>query len=388
MSSSDDVLIVGAGPAGSVAAALLARAGARVRLLDRSTFPRDKLCGDTVNPGTVATLARLGLSRAVGGGLPVDGMRLTGPLGAVVEAPYRNGLQGRALLRRDLDWSLLEQAIATGARFEPATPVRRPLVDTTAGAPVVRGVTVGNRREHRLHAPVTLAADGRRSTLAFSLGLARHPHQPRRWAIGGYFENVSGLSSFGEMHVRSGRYVGVAAVPGGLANICLVKPSQPGDWEMDRPARLLVRVLLEDRWLRDRFASARLIRPPVVLGPLAVEVRGTPPSGLLLAGDAGGFIDPMTGDGLGFAVRGGALAAAAALEALENGWSGVHERLTAARREAFAPKWRFNRALRALVGWAPFVKAGDVAARIVPVAIRQAVRLAGDCRAANEAYIV
>src|SRR2546428_7105462 len=77
-----DVLIVGAGPAGSVAATVLARAGARVRLVDRATFPRHKLCGDTVNPGTLALLRRLGLSAHIEErGLPVVGMRLTGGTG-------------------------------------------------------------------------------------------------------------------------------------------------------------------------------------------------------------------------------------------------------------------------------------------------------------------
>src|SRR5262245_4664339 len=82
-----DVLVIGAGPAGCVAATLLARAGARVRMLDRSTFPRPKLCGDTVNPGTVALLRRL---RLAGGletrGLRIDGMAVTGASGTRVEA--------------------------------------------------------------------------------------------------------------------------------------------------------------------------------------------------------------------------------------------------------------------------------------------------------------
>ena len=78
----DDVLIVGAGPAGSVAAAVLARAGARVRLLDRATFPREKLCGDTVNPGTLAILRRLEMAASIEErGLRVDGMRVTGERG-------------------------------------------------------------------------------------------------------------------------------------------------------------------------------------------------------------------------------------------------------------------------------------------------------------------
>ena len=96
-----DVLIVGAGPAGTVAAAVLARSGARVRIVDRARFPRDKLCGDTVNPGTLTILRRLGLAdRLETRGLPITGMILTGADGVAVEAPYPNGLQGRALVRR------------------------------------------------------------------------------------------------------------------------------------------------------------------------------------------------------------------------------------------------------------------------------------------------
>src|SRR2546422_254608 len=121
----DDVLIVGAGPAGAVAATVLARAGARVRLLDRASFPRDKLCGDTINPGTPAALRRLGLAGPIETrGLRVDGMMVTGEWGVKVFCPYPRDLHGRALVRRDLDGALVEQAVAAGALFEPQTVVR------------------------------------------------------------------------------------------------------------------------------------------------------------------------------------------------------------------------------------------------------------------------
>jgi flavin-dependent dehydrogenase len=384
----DDVIIVRAGPAGSVAAAVLARAGARVRLLDRATFPRDKLCGDTVNPGTLAVLRRLGLSKPIDDrGLRVDGMRVTGPRGVAVEGRYPDGLHGRALVRSDLDWALLQLAIDAGARFEPSAPVRRAIVEESEGSRSVCGVAVGlGGREREIRAPVTVAADGRRSTLAFGLGLARHPPRPRRWAIGAYYENAGGMSSLGEMHVRRGRYIGVAAVPGGIANVCLVKPfDAPLHKKPPDPffAALLAAELAGDPLLRARFADARLVQPPVVLGPLAVEVSPTHIRGLLLAGDAAGFIDPMTGDGLRFAVQGGVLAAEAALQCLTEGWNEVHQRLDKARRREFAPKWRFNRALRALVASSRGTAVAGIGARLAPGVLRRIITTAGDCAMAS-----
>jgi flavin-dependent dehydrogenase len=403
-----DVLIVGAGPAGAIAGIVLARAGARVRLVDRADFPRDKLCGDTVNPGTLARLRALGIGGAVEAhGLRVDGMLVTGERGAAIQGVYPNGLSGRAILRRDLDWLLLEAAVTAGCEFEPHVAVREAIVD---GARVAGARAGANGSTRDLRARLTVAADGRRSTLAFGLGLARHPEQPRRWAIGAYFEGVrrpsdgclptddtaenaehaekSTLRSprapgsdgvVGEMHVRRGRYIGVAPVPGGVTNVCLVRPSHAADGDLRDPAALLTEELARDETLRDRFAGARLVTTPVVLGPLAVDVRLAAIDGLLLAGDAAGFIDPITGDGLRFAVRGGELAAAAALDALTHGWKGVHAQLAAMRRREFGGKWRFNRALRTLVASPRGVSAAAATATFAPGVVRAIIARAGDC---------
>jgi len=305
---------------------------------------------------------------------------------------------------------LLQQAIAAGCDYEAAVAVRCATVDESRGVGRVTGVVAGANGHERVQpARVVVAADGRHSTIAFGLGLAQHPKRPRRWAVGGYFENVSPstinaepaepaepaedvdqnarraqralrcTSCFGEMHVRRNCYIGVAPVPGGLTNVCLVRPSGAGDRALADPAGLLTRALAADSQLRDRFADARLVTPPVVLGPLAVESPHTTIDGLLFAGDAAGFIDPMTGDGLRFAVQGGELAAAAALRALDHGWSGVHARLAADRRRAFASKWRFNRALRALVSSAHAIDAAAVATRVAPGILRAVIARAGDC---------
>ncbi len=374
-----DVLVVGAGPAGSIAATVLARAGARVRIVDRATFPRDKLCGDTVNPGTLAMLRRLNVAAAIDTcGLKVAGMRVTGERGVAVEGRYPAGIGGRALLRRDFDWMLLQDALAAGAQFEPGFTVRHAILDANR----VAGVSVSGRGfEGELRARVTIAADGRRSTLAFGLGLARHPARPRRWAIGAYVENTALVGpprDLGEMHVRRGRYIGIAPVPSGLTNVCLVKPWHPGDRALGDPRAELLGELGRDLALRDRFAGARLVGTPSVLGPLAVEVGDASCDGLLLAGDAAGFIDPMTGDGLRFAVRGAEMAAQAAVEALEHGWNGIHQRLSAQRRAEFAGKWRFNRLLRALVASPAAIAATSAGARIAPALLQTAIAYAGD----------
>jgi flavin-dependent dehydrogenase len=377
----DDVLIVGAGPAGAVAATVLARAGVRVRLLDRAAFPRDKLCGDTINPGTLALLRRLGLAAGIEArALPIDGMIVTGAGGVSVVGRYPGEQRGLAIGRRELDALLLDRAVAAGAAFD-GFAVRAAIVDGPGAWPVVRGVSGSADGRHQLRARVVIAADGRRSTLAFGLRLARHPPRPKRWAIGAYFEDPF-RSTFGEMHIRRGRYIGVAPLGGGVSNVCLVLPWSGSDCDFRDPPGLLRNAIAAEPCLRDRFGGRPPVRQPIMLGPLAVDVVRNDIEGLLLAGDAAGFIDPMTGDGLRFAVRGGELAAAAALDALQQGWSGVHARLDAARHREFASKWRFNRALRTLVASRAGVRAASAGARLAPGIVRRLIVRAGDGQAA------
>ena len=377
----DDVVVIGAGPAGAVAATVLARTGVRVRLLDRAAFPREKLCGDTINPGTLALLRRLNLANEiVERGLPIGGMIVTGEGGTAVAGAYPRGQHGIALSRRQLDAILVRQSVSAGAVFDCGVVVREAIVD--AGA--VRGVVVSaNGASHQLRAPVVIAADGRRSALAFGLRLARHPQRPKRWAIGAYLEDDR-PSAFGEMHIRRGRYIGVAPLGGGVSNVCVVLPWSGGACDFRDPPGLLRAAIKAEPMLRDRFEGRKIVRDPIMLGPLAVDVVRGDMDGLILAGDAAGFIDPMTGDGLRFAVRGGELAAAAALDALNHGWTGVHTRLAAARAREFSSKWRFNRTLRTLVASPLAVTAAGHAARVAPGVVRRLVARAGDCDLARD----
>jgi len=179
------------------------------------------------------------------------------------------------------------------------------------------------------------------------------------------------------MHLRRDRYIGIAPLPGGLINACVVTADRA---VLRDPARLLRDTLRTDRRLAARFADARPISPAVCLGPLAVDATASGAPGLLLAGDAAGFIDPMTGDGLRFALRGGELAAQAALAALESGRVDAHVRLARLRRREFANKWRFNRALRALASSPLAMRAASHAANWVPGWLERTIGYAGDVR--------
>jgi flavin-dependent dehydrogenase len=368
-----DVVVCGGGRAGALAALVLARAGARVRVFERARFPRPKLCGDTVNPGALAVLRRHGIDHAAADGLPVAGMIVTALPDVVVEARYGGAVSGRSLPRALFDDRLLQEAARAGAEIEDGVLVQGPSFDGTR----VDGLVVRGRDGRAIHQParVAIAADGGASRLARGLGLARHAPRPRRWAVGVYFEGAHGATDCGEMHIRADRYVGVAPLPGGLTNVCVVTPVRD---VLRDPGALVHDTLRTDPMLAPRFADARIVGRPVSLGPLAVDGRAAGVPGLLLAGDAAGFIDPMTGDGLRFALRGAELAAALALEALAHGWNAAHERLAAARRREFAAKWRFNRALRALVGSPALVRIAACGTRLSGAWLRYAVDYAGD----------
>lgn len=376
----DDVVVAGGGPAGAFAALILARAGATVRVFERARFPRHKLCGDTLNPGALSVLARhVDLASLVACSDGIHGMLLTGPGGVAVRGAYGSGITGRAITRSVFDEWLLRQAAAAGARVEEGVSVKAAHVNEGR----VSGVMVSRDGDDAVthDARMVIAADGRRSTLAFSRRLAHQPARPRRWAIGAYFTDVAGCSTVGEMHVRKGHYIGVAPVPGGLTNVCVVMPHAAGDPPFGVPVDVIRARLDADAGLRDRFRSAQLASEPVMLGPMAVDTNAAGEPGLLLAGDAAGFIDPMTGDGLRLALAGAELAAGVTLEVLAGKLpaDSAHLVLAARRRRAFAAKWRFNRTLRTLVASPQGVVAAAAVAGVAPSLFASVIRYAGDC---------
>lgn len=380
-----DVVVAGAGPAGALAACLLARTGARVALIDRSRFPRPKLCGDTLNPGAVALLGRhLDVTPLAARATPIAGMLLSGPGPVFVRGRYDEGVTGLGVTRDVLDAWLVDEATRAGATLIDETTVTGPEVSA-------EGRVTGVRLRHRsgsssaVSAAITLGADGRRSRLGEACGLSRCASRPRRWAIGAYFEGVTELSTLGEMHVRDGHYLGVAPTADGRANACLVQPHAPGASDWGTPDALLASRLRADPVLGSRFARAVASTKATVLGPLAIDTRIPGCAGLLLIGDAAGFVDPMTGDGIRLALASAELAAAT-VSAVLNGdlASAVAYRQYASTLGAEVGRKRvFNRVMRTLVASPRAVAIAARTAAIWPAPLRAAIRYAGDTSAAR-----
>jgi flavin-dependent dehydrogenase len=178
------------------------------------------------------------------------------------------------------------------------------------------------------------------------------------------------------MHIRGRSYIGIAPIGGGLANVCVVADRTAIG---GRASDVFWARLRAEADLGRRFSRAVLESPVTSIGPLAVDCDAPGMNGLLLAGDAAGFVDPMTGDGLHLAMRGALLAADEALAALERGTAaGSVARLAAARRRALDRKLQFNRTLRHLVDMPSALDVASIGARVAPGLVRWAVRYAGD----------
>jgi flavin-dependent dehydrogenase len=336
-----DAAIVGAGPAGSTAATLLAKRGLRVLLLDRARFPRDKPCSEYLNSEATEVLRRSGALAAVDGAQPclLNGMEVNtyGGQRYFIDLCAQGGSPARALERRRLDALLVDHARTSGADVVEGFRVEN--LTWTNG--VVTGlVGSSNGIAHHYGARLVFGCDGTHSVVARRLGVAHDVWWLRRMSFVCHFSAVPDLQAFGEFHLERSYYVGVAPLGGGRANVTLVAPMADVQlWRGNAGAYVLGALQRLPR-LWPRLARGNLEGPPRVYGPLARGVRRTSAPGVLLVGDSTGFLDPFTGEGLYTALRGAELAAQAVITTREHPCAAMvaPRQYDRARRRAFRHK--------------------------------------------------
>ncbi|MFY0573378.1 NAD(P)/FAD-dependent oxidoreductase [Cystobacter fuscus] len=318
--SAPHIVIVGAGPAGSSAATFLARQGARVTLLERGRFPRDKTCGDGCTPRTLWMLERLGLGTlASTDGTPVDSVHAVSPGGVVWDAaiPARLfGGRGSIIPREVLDERLVRGAVQAGATLREG--VRVVGLEREGGVPRLR--CLGGES---LLADVVLGCDGSPSVIRGALGAPDFPAHECAFAIRVYYENVRlshprGLGFFWDEALLPA-YGWIFPLPGGRANVGLGMRADQLAASGARLPELLERFCASPRVAAELAGGRRVGRPKGHHLPFGSSARHTTFDQALLLGDAAGFVNPLTGEGIEFALESGAFAAEAVAEAVSAG---------------------------------------------------------------------
>ena len=331
-----DVIAVGAGPAGACAARELARAGRSVLLVDKSSFPRYKVCGSCLNGRVLSALEAVGLGALVeeAGGVMLDGFRL-----AAAGAEVALTLPGGAALGRErFDALLVRAAVQAGAEFLPRTRARlRVLRTTTLGGPTgsFRPVALhhgGDKESAR--ARLVLAADG--------LGAGLLPRAPTmtapasRIGAGLIVDEAPGFYRAGCIHMACGRagYVGLVRLEDGRLDVAAAFDPRALR-HLGGPARAATEVIAEVGW-------------PVPAGLAAGPWRGTPgltsrperigAERLFVLGDAAGYVEPFTGEGIAWALTSARALCPLALRAVERWEPGFPALWAALHRRALGPR--------------------------------------------------
>ena len=361
-----DVIVVGAGPAGSTTAYYLAQAGLDVLVLEKSRFPREKVCGDGLTPRAVRALVAMGIS--VGeqdGWVRNQGLRVIGA-GQRMELPWPelSSYPGYGLVRprTDLDQMLARRAQQAGARLLEGVTVTGPVRDDRTGR--ITGVTAraadaGDERTYTSR--VIVAADGNSSRLSVAMGLRKRDDRPLGVAVRTYYRTPRHDDDYLESWLDL--WDGDRLLPGygwifgmgdGTSNVGLgLLNTSAAFGHTDYHALLR-------RWLQGMPAEWGFTEEnrtqPIRGAALPMGFNRTPHyyQGLLLVGDAGGMVNPFNGEGIAYAMESGELLARTIAQALARARRAETERVLAgyprALSEAYGGYYALGRVFVKAIG--------------------------------------
>lgn len=343
-----DVIVVGAGPAGSSAAYHLASTGHRVLLLEKGTFPRDKVCGDGLTPGAVRELIAMGVPmRPDDGWMRNVGLRVVGG-GHEILLPWPETESypgyGMAKARSGLDEALARHAQRSGAELREGMAVTGPVLHERSGRVIgvtARPVDANGRRtgepERTFHAPVVVDAGGVSARLATAVGIEKRDDRPMGVAVRTYFRSPrhedpwmeSQLELWDGPRERSNLLPGygwIFALGDGTVNVGLGSVSSTA-----RATKIDYKEIFR-AWMRNAPASWELTEEnqvaPLRSAALPMSFNRKPHyrKGLLLVGDAGGMVSPFNGEGITYALASGRIAADVVAQALARTTAYGHEK--------------------------------------------------------------
>lgn len=359
-----DVLIVGAGPAGAAAAHHLARRGVEVLCVDKARFPREKVCGDGLTPRGVKALMGMGVDPAEPGYVPIEGLRVYGPT-VTLNLPWPKldafPHYGVVRTRHDLDHILVQRAMKSGARVWEATEATEPLVDDgwVVGARVERE---GGRPE-TVGARYVLAADGAPSRFAQKAGVRRVADRPLGVAARRYFRSPRDQGSWFESWFDL--WEGGVILPGygwifpvgeGILNVGAGLLNTTSYFREISPRRMLdvfIRSLPGEWGITEENAAGEVLSGPL---PMGMNRRPLALPGLLLLGDAGGVVNPFTGEGIAYAIESGEVAAELVHEALASGRPGLAHAYPIELRRRYGRYFTVGRAFARAIGNPAFMR--------------------------------
>ncbi len=348
-----DVAVVGAGPAGSSSAISLTRRGYSVVLLDKSLFPREKLCGDFLNPVNWPLFEQLGVADEL---LSLEHEEVTAFCistyageEATIDFPVQAGrrLFGLGLRRFYLDNLLLKLAEQEGVVVKQGCRVRGITREAEGWSITLDDHPAGER----LQSIFLIGADGRNSRVAHRLGLARPREDCERGlAFQLHLRGVQGLRGEVQIHLFPGGYAGLVGLGGGLANLCFTVQREKAKRNSSIES-LFENLLYQNPHLKESLRESQRVGDVRSAYPVYFSPRRFCGDGFLLVGDAARVTEPVTGEGVYFALKSGILAA----EAMDGAFrrrNGLVERFTGYERlcrETLGFRQRVNGIIRALI---------------------------------------